>query len=415
MLDHNNKTASSRSGPPRILAYCHDGVGLGHLRRTLNICEHVGTSLGQASFLIATGSPYISLFSRVAGVDYLKLPSLRKVDNDRYVAKFLALSSSQILRCRESLLLETVRHYDPHVLLIDKAPLGVCGELVSTLHWLRRHRPKTRIIFGMRDIEDEATVTITQWARLGVQHMLEEYFDEVWVYGMRDVFDVAEEYRFSDAIKGKLHFMGYVTRRPCPHSEVERCIPQNGSNHKHVLVTVGGGTDGTAVLGTYLAKAAGIMSAGGVHSTIVAGPDLPPESACTLKSLAAKIPHVDWTDFVPCLSCRIQRSDAVVCMGGYNTLCEVVSNGRIPLVIPRTKPRLEQTMRANLWAARGMVRTLSADDLSADTLANQVMDMVSDTTEPTRGELNLRGLESVRERFGVLLNGGVSRATAVRV
>ncbi len=181
------------------------------------------------------------------------------------------------------------------------------------------------------------------------------------------------------------------------------------------MVTVGGGTDGTTVLETYLAKAAGIMSTAGVRSTIVAGPDLPPGSASTLKNIAARIPHVEWTDFVPCLSCRIQRSDAVVCMGGYNTLCEVVSNGKTPLVIPRTKPRLEQTMRANLWAERGVVRTLSAADLSADSLANRVLDMVSDSTESKRGGLDLRGLESVRERFGVLLHGGVSRATAVRV
>lgn len=403
---------------PRVLAYCHDGVGLGHLRRTLNICEHVGATFERATFLIVTGSPYVSLFQQVPRVDYLKLPSLRKVGNEHYVPKFLTLAPKQTQRCREFLLMETARHFDPHVVLVDKAPVGVCGELIPTLYWLRRNRPNTQIIFGMRDIEDDVEVTIQQWTRLGAQAMLEDCFDEVWVYGMRSLFDVASKYELSAGIQAKMRFVGYVARRACSHGESADCKPplaRSKRQLKQVLVTVGGGTDGTRLLETYLGEAAKRTAAMGVRSVIVAGPDLPPDSARLLEAVAARIPNVEWIEFASCMSCRIREADLIVCMGGYNTLCEVARNRKPALVIPRDKPRIEQTMRADLWAKRGAVNVLPPARLSPRTLADRVIELLEHDSGPTTPDLDLEGLDVVRERFGALLNGGVAHAAAVSV
>ncbi len=397
------------SNPMRVLAYCHDGVGLGHLRRTLNICQRLSADFARSTYLVATGSPYISLFSHIPGVDYLKLPALRKVAADTYIPKYLDLEEGQLQRCREALLFETVRHFDPDVLLVDKAPVGVCGELTATLKWLRRHKPQARIVFGMRDIEDEPTATVQQWSHLGVPDMLESCFDEVWVYGMRDVFDVAVEYKLSARIREKLRFMGYVARSSCAHNG---CA---GVTARQVLVTVGGGTDGADVLGTYLAEAASRVAQVGGRSVVVSGPDLPPDAAEILSRQAAGLSAVEWIDFAPCLCCLIRRSALAVCMGGYNTLCEIVTARRPALVIPRTRPRMEQAIRAKLWEQRGLVRVIDPAELNAHRLAEEVLAGLGRPTTADAKLLDLGGLDRVSERLAALMNGGGRRAAAVPV
>lgn len=391
----------------RVLAYCHDGVGIGHLRRTLTICQHIARSNARATFLIVTGSPYVSLMDHGPRVDFLKLPALSKLDNETYAPKFLAVTREHVSSCRESLLLEVARCFAPDVLLVDKAPAGVCGELAPTLRWLREHAPSTRTIFGMRDIEDEAAVTIRQWSRLNATELFEECYDEIWVYGARDVFDVGEQYELSAQTRSKLTYMGYIVRDGCDHDvAASNGIPQ-------VLVTTGGGTDGAHVLRTYLAEAARQLAATGTQSAIVPGPDLPPDDAHRLRSIVDRLPGVDWIEFESCMHCRIRRADLVVSMGGYNTLCEIVRNRKPVLVIPRTKPRLEQSIRAALWADRGAVEVVRGEGMTPAGLAAEVSRVLSSGINVTSPQLDLGGLNRVRDRFNAICEEKIGHAASV--
>ena len=332
MNSSDTKRLEGLGSSPRVLAYCHDGVGLGHLRRTLNICHDIGSIHREASFLIVTGSPYTSLFAHGPRVDVLKLPALAKIDNETYRAKYLALSNEQVLRFRERLLLDATQQFSPDVVLVDKAPVGVRGELLPALRWIRERRPNVRVIFGMRDIDDDSATTIQQWSKLDAFRIFEESYSEIWVYGMREVFDVTSEYQLSRRTRAKVRFMGYLARKPCTHRvSASDGVPQ-------VLVTVGGGTDGAMILDTYLAEAAREVAANGMRSVVVAGPDLPEPDARRLAGIAARLPSTEWIDFAPCMMCRIRQADLVVTMGGYNTLCEIALNRKPALVIPRTTP-----------------------------------------------------------------------------
>lgn len=382
--------------PRRVLAYCHDSVGIGHLRRTLSICERVGAEFPGTSFLLATGTPYVQLLTSGQAVDFIKLPALTKNRSGGYESKYLAIPPDQIMRCRESLLLEAARTYEPDMLLVDKAPLGVCRELLPTLRWLREKRPHVTTIFGMRDIEDDAEATIRQWTRDGVPQVLEECYDRIWVYGMRQIHDVIASYRLSDKIARKLQYMGYVTRGGCSHAPPTS--DASAAAGKTVLVTVGGGTDGGKVLSAYLDGAARGVAAAGARSVIVGGPDLPAETGARLQKLASETPGTQWLDFEPCMSCRIRAADLVVCMGGYNTLCEVAAQRKPALVIPRTQPRLEQKIRAELWQKLGVVRMLTEPEFSARALASHTLEMLANPPRPTV-PLDIRGLDRVSEEF----------------
>lgn len=396
----------------RVFAYCHDSVGIGHLARTLAICDRLGRNYPFSNFLIATGTPYIPLFEGLARVDYIKLPALAKQAPDQYRSKFLPIEFNQLLDYRKAVLRDTVEHCDPEIVLVDKAPLGVCGELIPALRWLKRNRPSTRIIFGMRDIEDDAASTIQQWSKLGVPEVLEECFDEVWVYGQRDLFDVVHEYQLSAAVQAKLSFMGYVTRGACRHPKPPTVA---SSERGQVLVTVGGGTDGEFLLGTYLAEAAKRVSAAGYRSVVIGGPDLPPAVGRELRKQAADLANVEWLDFEPCVRCRIRDSRLVVSMGGYNTLCQIASMGANALIVPRTKPRMEQALRAQLWSERGLVHMVDPATVNAETLAEEVMQQVVSVRKSAKCDLDLNGLGRVAERFGAFWSGEVDVAAPVCV
>ncbi|MFQ5590753.1 MAG: hypothetical protein ACE5HE_06305, partial [Phycisphaerae bacterium] len=81
----------------------------------------------------------------------------------------------------------------------------------------------------------------------------------------------------------------------------------------------------------------------------------------------------------------------------------------------RTRPRLEQTIRADLWAKRGVVNVLSSAQLTKSVLAQHVMELLQRDLKPITPDLDLQGLTGVRERFAALLNGSFSHAVAVPV
>ncbi|MHC5111965.1 MAG: glycosyltransferase family protein [Planctomycetota bacterium] len=400
---------SSPRGNQRVFSYCHDGVGIGHLCRTLAICERVGEAFSDASFLLATGTPYVPLFPSVARIDYIKLPALQKITNNNYHSRKEVFPASQVMKCRESLLLNTIQHFEPGVVLVDKAPVGVQGELVPALKWLRKHRPETRLIFGMRDIEDAGAATMEQWSAQGVPSILEECYDEIWVYGSHDVFNVAREYELSRDICKKLMYLGYVSRCSCKHVPVER------ANENEIIVTVGGGTDGEFLIRTYLEEAASKVSKSGFRSTIVGGPDLPADASNILASMAEHQPNVEWIDFETCMNCRIRDARLVVSMGGYNTLSLIAGNRKPALVIPRTHPRQEQLIRAKLWEKHGVVATLEPDSLSPSALAARIMELLREKQTRTAVSLDLNGLDRVCARFETIWGTERHHATAVPV
>ena len=74
----------------RVMLYSHNGVGLGHLRRNINIATRFVSELPGSSVLLLTGCPLGDFFQLPPGVDFIKIPSIIKIDTEP--RRFLALS-----------------------------------------------------------------------------------------------------------------------------------------------------------------------------------------------------------------------------------------------------------------------------------------------------------------------------------
>ena len=388
----------------RIVAYSHDTVGLGHLRRTLGICDDLVRSTASLTALILTGSPMAEGFHVPDRVDYVKLPSVRKLDNADYVPRSLDLAFDELSRMREVVIRDAVRSFDPDVLLVDKAPAGLKGELLGTLADLKARGARTRRVLGLRDVLDDPDGLRREWSREGLWRVVEEYYDAVWIYGDGSLFDAVSEYAFPPAVAAKSVYVGYLPKYNglLPRERVERELGLEGGRPL-VVVTAGGGEDGFAIFDLYLrALERGLGPDGALHC-LVTGPGMPEAEQESLRARAQR-PDVRFHVFTSHMTSLFAAADVVVTMGGYNTLMELLSLGRRVVVVPRTVPRREQLIRAERLEARGLVRVVRPPELAAGGLMDAVVAELEGPA-PTPGQpLVFDGYAGIRRELGQLLS-----------
>ncbi|MDN5659351.1 MAG: glycosyl transferase, partial [Brevibacterium aurantiacum] len=110
-----------------------------------------------------------------------------------------------------------------------------------------------------------------------------------------------------------------------------------------------------------------------------------------LKRTAAKETTVNrHRDDIPGL---IASASAVVCMGGYNTLSEVMATATPALVVPRNSHRAEQPRRAEALAAVGAVDTCAFSEVSVAALNDWFGDRVGHSID--RSNVDLAGLQTI--------------------
>jgi len=100
---------------------------------------------------------------------------------------------------------------------------------------------------------------------------------------------------------------------------------------------------------------------------------------------------------------RLLRSaDHVVAMGGYNTVCEVLSFSKPALIVPRVKPRREQLIRAERLQALGLLEVLRPEELSPAALTHWLA-RSRPPVRPAREHIDFNGLSRVPQLLEDLL------------
>lgn len=380
----------------KVVLYSHDTFGLGNVRRALLLAEAIRDEIPDAAILIVTGSPVIQAFRIPESVDYIKLPCLDRVDRDRYEPRYLGACAQEVKRTRRAILRNAILGFDPDLLIVDKRPTGVDGELVETLELLRSEGRATRIVLGIRDILDAPEETRRSLERSGSFEAMERYYDEIWIYGTSSVFDSPSEYGFPAQVARKTVFCGYLRRPTVPS------IPRRGA--PRVLVTTGGSGDGGAVLDAYLEGLIDLPRRLRLESTVIFGPHLPPHRRAQLVERYGSLPDVQLVDFEPDMTRRYAEADVVVSMAGYNAVCEILSFGMPALLVPRARPVEEQLIRARLLERLGLVDLLEPSDLHPTRLLEKVLQLLAAPRSDVPSKLDLGGLHRVRDRVRKLLH-----------
>jgi len=378
----------------RVAFYSHDTVGLGHVRRNLLIAQSMRQRGIADQTLILSGSGQASVLPESV-TDRVVLPGLRKRQGRIVTASGAPLST--VLRIRARAIAGALDAFDPDVLVVDKVPRGVGGELEETLRWLRRRG--TRCILGLRDILDSPEAVAREWADADNEGAIREFYDDVWVYGDRRVVDLAREYGFSQATAARLDYVGYLDRRISRREVFEEarcCYEAHAPAGPYVLCSVGGGEDGARVADAFSrAELPGDLSA-----VLLTGPFMPAPVRRELQQRAAANPRLHVVDFLREPTELLRGAERVISMGGYNSICEIVAHEKPALIVPRVVPRREQWIRADRFRKLGLVDVCHPAEFSPDAIETW---LEREVLVPNRGRIDLRGLDRVQSRLSEAL------------
>lgn len=355
--------APRSSHAPRVLIYSHDTFGLGHIRRCRAIANALIASFPHISVIIVSGSSVVSSFQFGDGIDYVRIPGIEKQSDGRYEPHHLNLDLSDTLRLRSDIIKQTVLSFDPDVVIVDKEPVGLRGELKPSLDILRRRG--ARIVLGLRDVLDDPATLLEEWRHSGALEALDTIYDDIFVYGLEDIYQPLAGLPDQDRFAEKTRYLGYLKRAvpsPMPPNRYPRITKQ-----PFILVTPGGGGDGAGVI-DWVISAYEADPTIALPALIVFGPFMSREKRKDFAERIARNPKLEGLGFEPRLELLMNRAHCVVAMGGYNTFCEILSFDKPALIVPRVKPRLEQAIRAQ-----------RADELS-------LIEMLCDPSQTGEGE-----------------------------
>jgi predicted glycosyltransferase len=303
--------------------------------------------------------------------------------------------------------------------------VGVRGELRPALKALLESGG--RAVLGLRDILDDPATVTDEWAAGGVVHAMERYVDRILVYGDPRVADVVTEYGLPARLAARSRYCGYVVNKDPNRGLALDALPAFATRlHRRpaVLATAGGGEDGYRLLNAFLRAA----READWEAAVVSGPQLNTRRRSALRALALEC-GVEFHVNEPDVAAWFPHVDALVCMGGYNTLCEAVSVGTPALCVPRVHPRREQIIRARAFARLGLLRVLEPASLGPERLRAEVSSLLGASRRELAGRARtalrfdgaaeaaaelLSVAEGRRSRFGARPGGRYLRAVTSR-
>jgi predicted glycosyltransferase len=361
--------APLRSAQPvrRIAFYSHDTQGLGHTRRNIALAGALVAAHPGTDVLLITGNPEACMLPLPRQTDVLTLPTIRKTATGAYASRSLHSPLEVVLDLRTRMLDATLGSFAPDLLVVDKVPAGVGGELLPALATLRA-QGGTRVVLGLREVLDRPEVAVREWAAADTTATLRDSYDAVWVYGDPDVYDPVAEYGLPADIAAMVSYTGYLgagrTEGMRPRTRPTARVRPPAE--PYVLCMVGGGQDGQQLAEAF---AAAPLPAGH-RGVLLTGPFMRPAARAAIAEAARGADRLEVHEFVSDSDEFIAGAAAVVSMAGYNSVCELLAAGCPTLLVPRVRPREEQLVRAERLAARGLLDCCHPDVLSSAAIAD---------------------------------------------
>jgi predicted glycosyltransferase len=394
---------------PSVLMYSPDSIGLGHMRRNSAIAEGLVKEIPGISNLLLVGSSAGVYFDLPPGSDCVKLPSILKTGSNQWTPKSLYVPNEVARRIRSRIITETALALEPDVFLVDHVPSGIWDELVPALKALRNMSKRPKIVLGLRDILGAPEEIRAQWQAAGIYDLIDEYYDNILIYGSPDIFPAADHYGLSNRFAERIHYCGFV------HFANAGTAPSSVNLAKgkpKVVMTAGGGHDAFPMMQFVLNTLVDQNRVPDLDLQVVTGPLMPLECRNKIGALAEQL-NAHCISSTPHLQAYLSSAEAIITMGGYNTVMEAIATGVPTIVIPRTGPSAEQRYRARLFADIGLVRSVDLLDGTAEQLMAELK-LALATPRRKTPLLRFDGIKNAARAIGTLVQNKHT-AEAVRL
>jgi predicted glycosyltransferase len=370
----------------KIIFYCQHVLGIGHLFRSLEICE----ALKRHEVLLISGGPHIET-NKPKHVKVVRLPELQM--DSGFKGLFSPqpnISLERIKAQRQKDLLALFEKEKPDLFLVELYPFGRKAfrfELDPLLAAIRNQKTSPcGVVCSVRDILVEKE---DQQRHEGLAlDTLNRYFDAVLVHSDPNLVKFEETFFRHTEIRIPLFYTGYIAKKP-PGNARQQIRNRLEMEDKDLMIvaSAGGGSVGKPLLESAMRafKKFGVDSSARLF--VYTGPYIDAQDFAYLQSLANQKIRVEkfTSDFLAYLA----AADLSISMGGYNTSMNLLACG-VPALVWPFGFNSEQRLRAQRLAERGAFKILKEQDLQHDRLARIIMQTLSEM-HPGKLDINLEG------------------------
>ena len=349
---------------PRVLFHVQYLLGIGHLQRSLRVAEAL-VEAGVAVTLVQGGPP-VPEVARARGIDIVQLPPIRARDATFALVDETGAPVDDNLRtARRTALLDAFGAARPGAVVVEGFPFARRAFRFELDPLIAAARAAGKpVICSVRDIP---TVRADPARLAEIVARVRNDFAVVLVHG--DAAFIPFDAAFPDApqIADRLHYTGYVTAdapggaggpRASRPPAAETAAVQPGE----ILVSVGGGATGRALLDAALAAQRGGCLAGRGWR-ILAGASLSDPQLGEIRCAAPDRVVVE--RFRRDFGALLRRCHVSVSQAGYNTVLDVLAARARAVLVPFAAEReTEQLIRAEHLAARGAAQIVRESELT---------------------------------------------------
>jgi predicted glycosyltransferase len=354
-----------RSKPARILVVVTHLLGVGHLARAAALARALAEA-GHAVTLVSGGRP--SPLVPIDGVTFIQLRPVhcRGTDFRTLLDDAGEPASADLLQQRRERLLDVVAQLRPDVVITELFPFGrrqLADEFDAMLAAARALKPCPAVLASVRDILNPPSKPARGEDAL---ERLGRFFDRILVHGDPEVSHLRDSWPCSPALEARIVDTGYVADGARRGNHVPEADPVLTGE---ILVSGGGGA---AALPLYWAAiAAARLQGGGRSWRLLVGQGLPD---APFMALTAEAP--DWATVErarPDFPDLLAQAALSVSQCGYNTMVDLAAARVRAVVVPFEEGNeAEQRLRADRFAALGLVQVVPQAALSAESLAQAV-------------------------------------------
>lgn len=364
-----------------VLFYVQHLLGIGHLRRASVLARALDRA-GLRVLFVSGGMPVPG--TDVGSCEFIQLPPLRTLDES-----FSALVDAegqeleeQGKAARRDLLLALLEKHKPRVLLFEMFPFGrrqMRFELMPLLEAAKASDSPPQVFCSLRDIlTTHKKPGKTEW----ILEAVERYFDQVLIHGDPAFVTLEQSFPATESFRDKIRYTGYVVETAhLPISDPQFVAsPAGPARHDgEVLVSAGGGAVAAPLIEAAIA-ARPLTSLRDVPWRLLAGHNLPEDRFQALQQLCGagillERARADFTDL-------LSRARLSISQAGYNTVMDILAAEVPAVLVPfAATQQTEQTLRAEMLAARGAAVMLPEERLNARELSAAVEEALKPTSK----------------------------------
>ncbi len=395
----------------KILFYCQNLLGMGHLVRTTELMRELVKTF---QVCLIDGGQKIEGFDVPPEVEVIQLPTIQvEVSDSLQVGKQLHVVGSTmdleaVKEFRKETLIRVFDRFQPDCLITEGYPFSknkaLAFEMLPLLDHVKQTSPSTKVICSLRDIIMVKEFADRDYEEQRRCQFTNQYYDAILLHSDPSIHRLEDNISRASDLTCPVYYTGYVVQSEPKGVEVnmqDRVLLNEPK--PMIVVSVGGGKLGHDLLESMI-QAAPLLAQKIPHRIVIfTGPLMENSQYQYLNQLTQGQHNLILHRFTPSLISYLDKADLSISLGGYNTTMNILKTGVRAIVYPSNKDR-EQAIRAEKLERLGLLQILHPNELQKEVLSQKIVGYLANDAPPIlRHQLQLEGAKKASTILQTLL------------